>query len=292
LIFDFTPISIVIFIATFLNIIVAYAVWQRRKTKGGVYFSFATQSLALWTFAAALDYAAVPIPLKVFFAKAEAIGYMSAITLMTMASLSYAGHHDWLRRPWVKALLIFIPISNLLLVWTNELHSWIWSGFRLNPAAPNVLIFEHGRAFLWVTVSGYGLLLTMMTSLMQAAFTGAAPAQRQARQLLLALIIPILANLAYLSDLFNTPGVDWSSISFSITGLLFLLALYGSRFLDIAPVARNTMIERMDDGVLVLDTKGYLVDFNLAAQKTLFKKNLLQQRKNIFEQSLIKLCLL
>jgi diguanylate cyclase (GGDEF)-like protein/PAS domain S-box-containing protein len=60
--------------------------------------------------------------------------------------------------------------------------------------------------------------------------------------------------------------VDWSSITFSITGLLFLFALYGSRLMDVVPVARNTMIERMADGVLVLDAQDHLVDFNSAAQ--------------------------
>jgi diguanylate cyclase (GGDEF)-like protein/PAS domain S-box-containing protein len=266
LIFKPTSISVAIFIAFFVNIFVAYSSWQRRKTKGGVYFAFAMLSITFWTLAAGLDYAAVPIPLKVFFAKLEYLGYMSAVALFAAFSLSYAGYEDYLKKTWVNILLIGIPASNILFAWTNELHGWIWSGFRVNDSADNVIIFEHGPAFTWVVFSGYALILIIFVSLLQASLKGTGLARKQARLLLFALLALVASNLIYLSDLFNIPGVDWSSITFSITGILFLFALYGSRFMDVVPVARNIMIERMADGVLVLDSHGRLVDFNPTAQ--------------------------
>lgn len=266
MIFKLTPISVAIFIAAFVNTFVAYSSWQRQKAKGGIYFAFAMLAITFWTVAAGLDYAAVPIPLKVFFAKLEYLGYMSAVALFAAFSLSYAGYEDLLKKTRFGIVLISIPISNIALAWTNEFHGWVWADFRMNESANNVLIFEHGPAFIWVTLSGYALILIIFVSLLNATLKGSELARKQARWLFLALLALVASNLLYLFDIFNTPGVDWSSITFSVTGLLFLLALYGSRFMDVIPVARNTMIERMADGVLVLDAQGHLVDFNSSAQ--------------------------
>jgi signal transduction histidine kinase len=264
--FKLTPISIAIFVAAFVNTLVAYSSWRRRKAKSGMYFALAMMAITFWTYAAALDYAAVPLSLKVSFAKLEYLGYMCALALFTAFALSYAGYEDWLKKTWIKILLIGIPASNVLLAWTNEWHGWVWAGFIVNEAVDNVVNFEHGPAFIWVTLSSYGLILIIFLSLLSATLKGPELARKQARLLLFALLALVATNLIYLLDIFQVPGVDWSSIMFSITGLLFLFALYGSRFMDMVPIARNTMIERMADGVLVMDVRGNLVDFNPAAQ--------------------------
>ena len=282
MIFKLTPISIAIFISTLVNVFVTYTSWRRRKSKGGFYFALASLAITFWTLFAALDYSVVEIQWKVFFAQLESLGYMTAVALYATFSLSYAGYDDWLKRPWVKILLVSIPAVNILLTWTNGLHHWIWAGFTVNETADNVVIFEHGPAFTWVAVSGYVLILIIFASLLNAALRGPELARKQARLLLAALLTLVASNLLYLFDFFNIPGVDWSSITFSVTGLLFVFALYGSRFMDVVPVARNTMVDRMGDGVLVLDSLGNLVDLNPAAQSILaLKQDALWQQYDV-----------
>ena len=65
------------------------------------------------------------------------------------------------------------------------------------------------------------------------------------------------------------PGLDLTSISFTFTGLILLLSMLRFQLLDLAPIARETLVENMKDGVLVLDGSNRLIDFNAAA-KTLF----------------------
>ena len=88
--FRLTNFSIILFITTVINFITTYNAWQRRKIKGGLYFALGMMGITLWTLAAGLDYAAVPIPLKVFFAKLEATGYNIALSLLAVFSLVYA----------------------------------------------------------------------------------------------------------------------------------------------------------------------------------------------------------
>lgn len=266
MVFRLTDISLILFITTLVNLFTAYTSWQRRKARGGIYFALAMLALSFWTLAVGLDYAAVPIPLKIFFAKLESLGDLSALALLTVFSITYAGHADWLRKPWVKFLLILIPVSDLLLVWTNELHGLVWTGFKPGETGDNILIFEHGLAFDWIAFTGYALLFVMAVNLAQAFLSGAEPSRKQARLLFSALLVTLASNLLYVFDVFKAPGVDWSSITFSITGFLFLIALYGLRLMDIVPIARNTLIERMADSILVLDARGRLMDFNPAAR--------------------------
>jgi PAS domain S-box-containing protein len=265
--FRVTSISVILFVTTLLNIFTTFASLQRRKTSSGWYFALGMLGVTFWTMAACLDYAAITIPDKILFAKFETIGYNSGLAFFAMFGLSYAGYDNWLEKPWLKGLLILVPLSNIMLAWTNDLTGWLWSGYRLNGSGFNTLIFEHGSGFLWTLISAYSLVLVIFTSLWQAARSSSDLTRRQARTLALALLISVASNLVYLLIDEASDGIDWTSVTFSISGLIFLFALYGTRLLDLAPIARNTMIEQMSDGILVLDDNDRLVDTNRQANE-------------------------
>ncbi len=265
--FKLTPIAITLFVTTAINLAVSYSSWQRRKTKGGMYFSLGMTGITLWTLAAALGYAAIPLYLKIFFAKIEAIGYHSAFALFALFSMPYAGNDHWLEKKWVKALFVFIPLTNILLTTTNELHKWIWTGFVRK--ANNVVVFEHGPAFNWVLITSYLLIIFIFINLWMASRKGSNVARRQARILMFALLFPVAVNLLYRLGAGGIEGVDWTSITFSVSGLLFLYALYGIRLLDIVPIARDKLVSSLSDGMIVLDMQNRIIDINQAATRML-----------------------
>ena len=45
---------------------------------------------------------------------------------------------------------------------------------------------------------------------------------------------------------------------------MYSLALFHFRLFDIVPLARNTIIEWMADGILVLDAEHHIADLNLS----------------------------
>jgi len=265
--FELTNISLILFATTAVNFFTAYISWQRRKTKGGIYFAFGMIGVTFWTLTTGLDYSSTSIPLKVFFAKLETIGYNSALALLALFILSYAGHDDWLKKWWVNLSFIILPISNILLAWTNDLHGWLWTGFTASEFGDNVVVFHHGPAFIWVAIVDYLMTAIILINLWQTTSKGSELSRRQARLLFLATIFPVLSNLIYLVNIPAVSGIDWTSITFSITGMFFLIALYGRRLLDIVPIARHTMIEKMTDYILVLDMQNRVMDFNSATQE-------------------------
>lgn len=261
--FTFTPIAITLFITTLINLIVTDISWQRRKNKEGIYFSLGMMSITVWTLAVALGYAAIPVNLKILFAKIDAIGYNSALSMLLFFSIYYAGLGKWVENKWIRTILYLVPISNILLIVTNELHKWVWVGFV--PIGNNIVVFKHGTGFLWVAVTGYLMIFSMISILWLTAIKGSEISRRQGRVLLFASIFPIGSNLVYLFGVKGFEGVDWSSITFSITGALFLYALYNTRLLDLAPIARDKLVNSLSDGMIVLDMQNRIIDINQAA---------------------------
>lgn len=260
--FKFTIIAVALFITTAINIIATVISWRRAKSRFGFYFAMGMTGITFWTLASGLDYAAVPIPLKVFFTKWEYVGYHIALIYFLMFVLSYAGYGSLLENKFVRTLLWVAPASNVLLAWTNEWHHWLWSGFVRSQFGDNTVIFEHGPAFLWVAGVGYLILASIILTAWLASRRGAEYARRQGRLLFYGSLLPLLGNLIYQFQPLEFDGVDWSSILLSISSLLFLWVLYGMHLLDLVPIAREKLIDGLQDGMVVLDMQGRIVDIN------------------------------
>lgn len=265
--FILTPFVASLFVSTIVTIVVAYISWQKKTTKTGMYFALGMVALTIWSLASALDYAVFSLSLKIVFAKIEALGYLGAISLFTLTSISFAGNDIWLEKKWFKALFVLIPTSNILLVWTNELHGMIWTGFERK--ANNVVVFNHGPAFDWVVITTYSFIILIFVNLWMAFRQGSSFVRRQALWLALALLFPIITNTMYQFRVGGVEGVDWTSVTFSVSGVIFLYALYGTRFLDIIPIARDKLFNNLSDGMIVLDTQNRIVDINQPAMSAL-----------------------
>lgn len=263
--FELTNISLVLFVTTAFNIVACFISWQRRKARGGLYFAVGMTGVTLWTLAVGLDYASIPIPQKVFFAKIEYTGYNTAFASFAFFALFYAGYERWLRTAWVKGLLVAIPLANILLAWTNDWHEWLWSGFVRS--GNNTVIFEHGPGYIFALITGYLMLLIIIVALWQSARSGSEVSRRQARLLFAASLMIVFGNLLYLIEPPALKGVDWTSISASVSGILFLLALYGTRLLDITPIARDKLFSSLGDGMMVIDLQNRIIDINQIAAK-------------------------
>ncbi len=263
--FKFTVIAVTLFIATAINSIALVVSWHRAKGSSGIYFALGMTGVTFWTLVSGLDYAAIPISLKVFFAKWEYIGYHAALVFFLLFILSYAGYEDLLKNRLIRALFWIVPISNILIAWTNDWHGWLWSGFVRSEFGDNTVIFEHGPAFLWVAGTGYLLIASIILTAWLSSRRGSVFSRRQGRILFFASLLPLVGNIIYQFQPLEFDGVDWSSILLSVSSLLFLWALYGTNLLELIPIAREKLIDSLGDGMIVLDMQSRIVDINQPA---------------------------
>src|SRR5947208_1272739 len=67
----------------------------------------------------------------------------------------------------------------------------------------------------------------------------------QAVALLAAVVAPWIANMLFIAHALPGPRIDFTPFTFIITGPAIAWALFRRRLLDLVPVARDTLIERM-----------------------------------------------
>lgn len=167
------------------------------------------------------------------------------------------------------ALLGVLPVTQVALAATNDLHHWIWTGFTSGPAGSNILVYHHGPAFFIVVVGLYVYLALATFLLVSFALRAPIPQRRQTVAILVAAVFPVLGGLLYTMGLTPVPGLDLAPISFLLSGLTLSVAIVPLRLFKLVPAAREALIERMSDGIIVVDAAGRIVDSNPAARALL-----------------------
>ena len=92
------------------------------------------------------------------------------------------------------------------------------------------------------------------------------PYRTQARWLVLAVALPWLTNALYTFNVGPFGRVDVTAFALMVTILILVWGIYRFRLLDVVPVARAAILQTIEDGVVVVDVYGRVVDVNAAAE--------------------------
>ncbi len=76
------------------------------------------------------------------------------------------------------------------------------------------------------------------------------------------ILFPILINFLYILPLPVFLHKDYTPLAFAASGIFFFIDIYWFRLLQIIPLARNIALEEMENGILILDKRKCIVDFN------------------------------
>lgn len=244
----------------------AIAAWRYRSTSSASKpFIFMMFAIAGYALVAALESASIDIQHKIFWSTLEYVGSGSVITLFLILALCFTGQQTSVNPRLVFALSV-VPSLNVVLVATNRWHGLVWSDFLPGPSGSNLLIYQHGPGFLWIMACSYLYTLAGSYLLMQVAIRPAVLHRQQSIWLLAGALVPLLGGTLYMLHL--TPlGLNLTPMSFMLTGLICFVSLLRLRMFDLVPIARDRLIERMSDGVLVLDRYQRIIDVNPAAQR-------------------------
>lgn len=261
---SFTPTvySAVYFAATGIALAAAVIAWRRRSSPGAVSLLLMVLAAGWWSFFDALETAAVGIPAHVMWNQVAYLGSMSVCTLLLLFALDYTGRR---RLPhWATAALFVVPALGVVAAATNELHHLIWTGFSVAPGGMNLLVYEHGWLFWALTLYNYTVAAIATVVLISFAMRAAPAHRRQSVTVIVAVAIPWAAGIAYDLAPGALPGVD-PAVTLAVSGMLLSLSLVRYGLLDLTPVARDKLIERMSQGLIVLDAANRVMDSNPAA---------------------------
>jgi hypothetical protein len=267
--FLFTAPAIAGLVAALMCLLVALLSWQRRSIPGAAAFSLMMCAVFVWTASSGLSAGLVDREAKIFFAVVGYFGSANVAPLFLIFALRYR-NHSWWPQWWQAALLWLVPAATLALVVTHRMHGLIWTTITASPAAgSNLLVFGHGPWF-YVAVAYYaGLGVVAAFIIGRTALRAQRIFIAQTVILLAGLLVPWIASIIYIIPDGPFPGLDLPPIAFSITGLLITVGMRRLHLFNIVPVARDLLVERMADGIIVLNAQDRVVDVNPVARTLL-----------------------
>ncbi|CAN5885699.1 hypothetical protein BH23ACT11_BH23ACT11_15930 [soil metagenome] len=263
-----TSYTLPLLLATAILGSLAYYTWKRRSTPGAGTFALLMAAAAWWALMYALELSGADLDTKVFWAKVKYLGVVTLPLTWFAFALGYTGREAWLSRRNL-ALLSIMPVVTLVLVATNEAHYLIWKP-EMDVAGPFIVLRMGFGTWFWVHVAYSYTLLFLGTILLLRTIV---PALRlyfpQNLALLLGVLTPWIFNALYIFRLSPVRDLDPTPFAFTVTGIALGWSLLRFRLLDLVPVARGAIVERVPAGIVVVDGQERVVDVNPAAQRIL-----------------------
>jgi signal transduction histidine kinase len=249
--------------AIFLAGLAAYA-WTHRTVPGAGPFSIQMALSALWALCATMQIAATDESPKIVWFKLGMMSAIPAMSAMLYFALEYAGLRKWTSRRIVLLLSTLALVASGVMA-TNDPHHLLWARLWFD----GFVRFERGP--LYPVILGYGLLLPTLSLLifLRLALRSSRIYRGQGLLLFCGDALPLLAFLLQPAGLDPVAPLNPTILMLNVTGLLFTLAIYRFGMLGVVPVGRDTAMERMADGVVILDAKNRIIDLNPAAGQLL-----------------------
>ncbi|MEM9091534.1 MAG: histidine kinase N-terminal 7TM domain-containing protein [Cyanobacteria bacterium P01_F01_bin.53] len=246
---------------------VAFTAWIRRESAPATRpFTGLMVAIAAYASSAAIGAASSSSQSTIFWATLETVCSSAVTALFFTFTLHFTQRRAWLTRRR-RGTLWAIPIFNMVLVLTNPWHHGVWTHFTTMPEGllkSPVLVFHHGPGYLWLAAWFYVYVLTGTLMVAREALGPSTLYRQQANTVIVSTLPPIIGGTIQMLEL-KPPEVNLLPMSFLLTGLIYFTSLFRFRLFDLRPVARDTLIENMADGVLVIDHQGRVIDMNPAA---------------------------
>ena len=261
--------SILLVFVSVIVITVAYGLWWKRSAPGAQSLIIMMLAIAFWCFSSALEYAAVNPNIRLFTSKLQYIGIFILVPMYVIFGLKLSLLDRWITKGFLSILGI-VPITTILLVFTNEFHGLVWADITQVPGHHGIT-YTYGLWFWFATAYSYICLLVGSGLVVYAARNRLAVTRFQTAIILTGVLIPWLANILYISGLFPIPGIDPTPFVFAISGILLTISIYRFQIFNITPIARDKVVDTMNDLLFVIDDQFKIIDLNPAASHYLGK---------------------
>ena len=263
--FIYSPYIIPLVISALISSLVAVYAWIRRSTPSALALFFLALAITEWSLGYVIEISGADLSTKFFGGKLQYFGIATTPLLWLVFAFTHANLGNRLTRQRML-LLAVIPLVTIILALTTEFHGLIWKEFSVAQyqnfsglAVSHGLWFWVQSAYSYILLAAGVYIVFRSIGRMQGLYRG------QTITLIIAVLAPVIANVLFLSGLSPIPFLDITSFAFTISVAGLAIGIFGFRLVDITPVARDTVVENMREGMIVLDSRGRILDMNPAA---------------------------
>ncbi len=237
-------------------------IWSKRDLAVVKALYASLLSTFIWVFFKLLVIVSQDYDTQLLISKLQYSGIaFTAVTwlIFTLVALDMTHHVTRKNIFWLSV----IPIVTFVLALTNDAHGLIWQ--KIEFVGANVHA-EHGGWFPVHIAYSY-ILITTATGLALIQYLRD---QKKRSELVAIILAPLLVFLVNANNLFEVVDVgnfDVVSVAFSFSTLMFTWVVIKNNYLHMAPVALRSVVENMQDSILILDDDMTVIDMNPAAVK-------------------------
>lgn len=260
--YNFGTESIIEFFTAIAAIGTTVVLWKYKKSPEVRYLIYLELLVALWAITYAFEFGTARLETKVLWSQLSYLGIAFLPVCYFLFATAFSQKSNIITRRNIILLLI-IPVITLALALTNNSHHLIWTNVTLDPIY-NIAHYYHGVWF-WIFFAFTEILLfSGLFNLIFSIYKFTAFYKSQTTTLIVGSFFPIFGNLLYVTGWNPYPGFDWTPVSFVVSGIIITYGIARYRMFDLVPMARNKLIDTMEDGVIIVNEEGYVEDYNKA----------------------------
>jgi len=251
-------------IAAAISGVLAFYTWRNRKTAGATAFSAMLFILFEWGISYIFELAGTNLQTKILWEALKFAGVVSTPVAWLIFALEYTGRKAWINARRL-AMLSIVPLTTMIILLTNSSHGLFRAGYSLTSEGGFLILKTTDGPWFWVHAAyTYTLIMVGLLLIIRALLRWPVQYRGQMTTILLASLTPLIANAVTIFQIVPV-SIDLTPFAFTVTGVGMAYALFRHRLLDIAPIARDIIIDGMKDGMIIVDAERRIVDINNAA---------------------------
>lgn len=261
--FTFNTYAITLIFCGIITLFFSYHLFEK-KDQAVRLFGLMMISNAIWSLGYGFELSSNTLAMMRFFVNIEYLGITTLPVTWFLFCLHLAGKDRWYKKLLNLSALLGVSLVTVLLVWTNDYHHLQYRSIKVDHSGSfPMLTLEPGIWYRCFTVYFY-LLMGLGSYLVLKTFNGAERIyKRQNFTIFIAALIPWMVNLAYLMGLRPLDHLDLTPFAFIVAISMIAIAIYRFKLFDILPVAREKVLDLIQDGYLVLDGESRVIDCNM-----------------------------
>jgi diguanylate cyclase (GGDEF)-like protein len=274
------PIVIGLFLTAATGLTLAIFIWSKRSTsKAAIFLAVCVSAVAIYSFGYGMELLSNTLEDAMAWVRFQHLGIEVIAPSWLLFALAITGYEKRITIMWVIALSI-IP---LILFVSAETLGWL-NLFHHNPRIDTsgaFPIFTYDRSiFNYISVIFFSTCIFISTVLFILMMLRSAKSSRsQAVIYLLGSIPPWMGLISY--SLGST--YDTTPFTLGIGSIILAIGFVQLRILDIIPLARDIVFDKMCTGVMILDTENRIMDYNPALERIFPHINFRSRKKSVFE---------
>ena len=217
-----------------------------------------------------MELASLNIETILFWNRVQYFGILSFPTLYLLFTFQYIGRDKWISMRNIMLLFVVPFILFWIKMFDGNFHL-IYKTVAIEPnGAIQLLSFTRGPVYPIISLYNISVLTFGNILLWQKRKFASSLYRSQTNIILITVFLLYLFYIIYLSEFPLPPGLknlDLNPFVFTLWVFAVSWAMFRYHLFDLSPIAREVLIENMNDSVLVMDEQYRIVDVNPAAQR-------------------------